>query len=98
VNSAKYQNHKIYQNLPFLQSQEYNDFGVDILHVDRTHSGVWGSNLQDFTKQVKSRKALCLEVDKIIIIKIKWNAQDKGMILIGFLSYRSHGVTCETGL
>ena len=29
---------------------------------------------------------------------LKWNAQGKGMILIGFLFYRSHGVCWETGL
>jgi hypothetical protein len=52
--------------------------------VSLSHSGVWGSDLQDFTNQVKSRKAFCLEVDKIIIIKIKCNTQGKGMILIGF--------------
>jgi hypothetical protein len=62
------------------------------------HSGVWGSHLQDFTKQAQSRMVVQLEKIKIVIIHLKWNAQDKGMILIGFLSYRSHGVSCETGL
>jgi hypothetical protein len=38
-----------------------------------SHSGVWGSNLQDFNKQVQSRKMFQLEVDKIVIIKLKWN-------------------------
>jgi hypothetical protein len=37
-----------------------------------THSEVRGSNLQDFTKQAQSRKVFHLELDKIIIIKLKW--------------------------
>jgi hypothetical protein len=50
-------------------------------------SGVWGSNLQDFTEQAQSRKVVQLEKIKIVIIHFKWNVQGKGMILIGFLSY-----------
>jgi hypothetical protein len=69
-----------------------------MLKESLSHSGVWGSNPQDFTEQAQSRKVVQLEKIKIIIIHIKWNAQGKGMILIGFLSYRSHGVSCETGL
>ena len=60
--------------------------------------GVWGSNPQDFTKQAQSRKVVQLEKIKIVFIHLKWNAQGKGMIVLGFLSYRSHGVSCETGL
>jgi hypothetical protein len=64
------------------------------------HSEVWGSNSQVFTKlaRARSRKVFQLEGVKTVIIELKWNAQGKGMILIGFLSYRSHGVSCETGL
>ena len=38
-----------------------------------------------------------LEEIKIIIIELKWNAQGKGMILIGFLFYRSHVVSGRPG-
>ena len=62
------------------------------------HSGVWGSNPQDFTKQAQSRKVVQLEKIKIVIIHLKWNAQGKGMLVLGFLSYWSHGVCCEAGL
>jgi hypothetical protein len=61
-------------------------------------SRVWGSNPQDFTKQAQSRKVVQLEKIKIVINHFKWTAQGKGMIVLGFLSYRSHGVSCETGL
>ena len=37
------------------------------------HKGVWGSNLQVFTKLAQSRKVFHLEVEKIVIIKLKWN-------------------------
>jgi hypothetical protein len=57
-----------------------------------------GSNPQDFIEQAQSRKVVQLEKIKIVIIHLKWNAQGKDMILIGFLSYQSHGVSCETGL
>jgi hypothetical protein len=57
-----------------------------------------GINPQDFTEQAQSRKVVQLEKIKIVIIYLKWNAQGKGMILIEFLSYWSHGVSCETGL
>jgi hypothetical protein len=53
---------------------------------------------QDFTKKARSRKVFQLEEDKTVIIYLKWNAQGKGLFLIGFLSYRSHGVSCETDL
>ena len=60
-----------------------------------SHNGVWGSNLQVFIKrglcqQARSRKVFQLERVKIVFIELKWNAQGKGMILIGFLFYRSH--------
>jgi hypothetical protein len=57
-----------------------------------------GSNPQDFTEQAQSRKVVQLEKIKIVNIHLKWNAQVKGMILIGFLSYQSHGGSCETEL
>jgi hypothetical protein len=75
--------------------------GVYIVIMDMkiwlTHSGVWGSNLQDFTKQAQSRKVFHLELDKSLIIKLKWNAQGKGLLLIGFLFYRSHMLVGRLG-
>ena len=47
-----------------------------------------GSISQVFIKQEQSRKVFHLEGDKIVYIKLKWDAQGKGMILIGFLFYR----------
>ena len=35
------------------------------------HSGLWGSNLQDFIKQAQSRKAFHLVAVKIVIIELK---------------------------
>jgi hypothetical protein len=70
----------------------------DMLKESLSHSRVRGSNSQDFTKQARSRKVFQLEGDKAVIIHLKWNAQEKGMIFIGFFSYRSHGVSCETRL
>ena len=49
------------------------------------------------SKSAQSRKVFQLERVKIIIIKLKWNTQGKGMILIGFLFYRSHGVSGRPG-
>jgi hypothetical protein len=69
-----------------------------MLKESRFHSRVWGSNTQDFTKQAQSRKVVQLEKIKIVFIHLKWNAQGKGMIVLGFLSYRYHGIICETGL
>ena len=43
------------------------------------------------------KKGVPLERVKIVIIELKWNAQGKGMILIGFLFYRSHGVSGRPG-
>ena len=49
--------------------------------------------------EAQSRKMVRLEEMKIVFIDLKWiNAQGKGMILIGFLFYRSHDVSGETGL
>src|SRR4051812_13199855 len=45
----------------------------------------------------QSRKALHIEKGKIVYIKLKWNAQGKGLILIGFPFCRSHVVSWETG-
>jgi hypothetical protein len=50
-----------------------------------SHSVVRGSNLQDFNKQAQLRKAFLLEVDKITIIKIRWHAQGKRLILLDFI-------------
>jgi hypothetical protein len=61
-------------------------------------SGVWGAIRKTSPSKQDQKKVFQLEGEKIIIIKIKSNAQGKGMILIGFLSYRSHGISCETGL
>ena len=49
------------------------------------------------SKHAQSRKVFQLEEDKSVIIQLKWNAQGKGMILIGFLFYRSHGVIGRPG-
>jgi hypothetical protein len=35
--------------------------------------GIWRSNLEDFTKLAQSRKVFHLEVDKIVIVKLKRN-------------------------
>jgi hypothetical protein len=40
-----------------------------------SHGGLWGSNLQDFVKQAQARKAFHLVEVKIVVIKLKWNAQ-----------------------
>ena len=45
-----------------------------------SHSGVWGSNLQVFTKLAQARKMFHLEVGMIVFIKLKWNAQGKVML------------------
>ena len=50
-----------------------------------------------FTKQSAIKKDGPLEEINIVIIWLKWNAQGKGMILIGFLFYRSHGVSGRPG-
>ena len=50
------------------------------------------------SKSAQSRKVFHLEEDKIVIIYLKWNAQGKCMILIGFIFYRSHGVGGRPGL
>ena len=53
----------------------------------------WGSISQAFTKRSAIKKGGPLEEIKIVIIYLKWNVQGKCMILIGFLFYRSHGVS-----
>ncbi|KAK1660978.1 hypothetical protein QYE76_049137 [Lolium multiflorum] len=40
-----------------------------------SHGGLWGSNPQDFVKQAQARKAFHLVEVKIVVIKLKWNAQ-----------------------
>src|SRR3954463_10462453 len=40
----------------------------------------------------KSRKAFHIEKVKFVYIKLKWNAQVKGIVLIGFPFCRSHVV------
>lgn len=62
-----------------------------------SHSGVWGRNLQVFTKQMESRKLLHLEAGMIVLIEVKWSAQVKGITLIGFLFCRSQGVVGRPG-
>jgi hypothetical protein len=39
-----------------------------MLKESLSHSGVWGSNPQDFTEQAHSRKVVQLEKIKIVII------------------------------
>ena len=55
--------------------QSHGDHGyVKICPKERlSHSGVWGSNLQVFTKLAQSRKKFHLEVNKVVIINLKWN-------------------------
>ena len=53
-----------------------------------------GASCESSLSEAKSRKVVRLEEMKIIIIDLKWiNAQGKGMILTGFLFYRSHDVS-----
>ena len=54
--------------------------------------------MQVFTKRNAIKKDGPLEEIKIVIIQLKWNAQGKGMIYIGYLFYRSLGASWETGL
>ena len=50
-----------------------------------------GASCESSPSEVQSRKEVHLEEMKIFIIDLKWiNGQGKGMILIGFLFYRSH--------
>jgi hypothetical protein len=39
-----------------------------MLKESLSHSGVWGRNSQDITKQARSRKVFKLEEDKTVII------------------------------
>ena len=58
-----------------------------------------GAICESSSSEAQSRKVVRLEEMKIVFIDLKWiNAQGKGMILIGFLFYRSHVVSGETGL
>ena len=53
-----------------------------------------GASCESSPSEAQSRKVVRLEEMKIVIIVLKWiNAQGKGMILIGFLFYRSHVVS-----
>ena len=56
---------------------------------------VYGGAISESSpSEVQSRKVVRLEEMKIVFIDLKWiNAQGKGMILIGFLFYRSHDVS-----
>ena len=52
-----------------------------------------GASCESSPSKARSRKVVRLEELKIVFIDLKWcNAQGKGMILIGFLFYRSHDV------
>ena len=58
-----------------------------------------GATCESSPSEAQSRKVVRLEEMKIVFVDLKWtNAQGKGMILIGFLFYRSHDVSGETGL
>ena len=53
-----------------------------------------GATCESSPSEAQSRKVVRLEEMKIVSIDLKWiNAQGKGMILIGFLFYRSHVVS-----
>ena len=53
-----------------------------------------GESCESSPSEAQSRKVVRLEEMKIVIIDLKWiNTQGKGMILIGFLFYRSHDVS-----
>ena len=50
-----------------------------------------GASCESSPSEAQSRKVVRLEEMKIVFFDLKWiNAQGKGMILIGFLFYRSH--------
>ena len=52
-----------------------------------------GASYESSPSEAQSRKVVHLEEMKIVIIDLKWiNSQGKGMILIGFLFYRSHDI------
>ena len=53
-----------------------------------------GATCESSPSEAQSRKVVRLEEMKIVFVDLKWiNAQGKGMILIGFLFYRSHDVS-----
>ena len=57
-----------------------------------------GVSCDSSPSEAHSRKVVRLEELKIIFIDLKWfNAQVKGIILIGFLFYRSHYVSERPG-
>ena len=58
-----------------------------------------GATCESSPSEAQSKKVVRLEEMKIVFIDLNWiNAQGKGMILIGFLFYRSHDVSGEIGL
>ena len=57
-----------------------------------------GATCESSPSEAQSRKVVRLEEMKIVFFDLKWiNAQGKGMILIGFLFYRSHDVVERPG-
>ena len=60
------------------------------------YMGVFGEVVIKHVLASAIKKGGPLEEIKIVIIQLKWNAQGKGIILIGFPFYRSH--SWETGL
>ena len=66
--------------------------------MKQSHSGVWGSKLYVFTEQIDQVMHSGLNEARGIIIKIKRDAQGKGMALLGFYFHRSQGGCWETGL
>jgi hypothetical protein len=55
-----------------------------------SYSRVWGKFGRLHQEQAQPRKVFHIELDKITIINLNWNAQGKGFFLIGFLFYWSH--------
>jgi hypothetical protein len=63
--------------------------------------GVWESMFQVLIIQAQGRaikKGVHFEKVKIVYIELKWIAQGKGIILIGFPFCRSHVVVGRPGL
>ena len=69
---------------------------VQVKICRRGASPIWvygGASFESSPSEAQSRKVVRLEEMMIVFIDLKWiNAQGKGMILIGFLFYRSHDV------
>ena len=58
-----------------------------------------GASCESSPSEAQPRKVVRLEEMKIDFFDLKWiNTQGKGMILLGFLFYRSRVVSGETGL